>query len=480
MQRLLAEVRKKELERRYRAKNGLEYGRYTLRVRVVGSAVDALTVPRRVVGRDTSVRRDFLMPWVVKKGDLVALGPDESARLLKPRRARLAEGLPTGACVRAEFGDVDRDGYKEDVMANRFARAVLAPHRGARLSSLSGPDGVDRFAHPFDYTMAGKYILLGGAEQLIVEDGSPGEIWKSEFDRTVDEESPEIFEATYVRKLKSIKGLRVATTVRMEPDLPGVLGTYDVRYDGKPAPDEPDDGADDSAKPGGSERNGDEQEKKKDETEVTFALRLATATPGETPSLNVFEIPCADGVHLVRYHPPGFGRRWRWRDWRDEHFGLRGGFLVSRNEVSGNVLVVLFNGRRASFVSVRPDYTGPEVGLVHRTRKLGKGRGFRLGVTFLVGDAVAVGRGSMLLASLGSPHRGRRPLALTLRTGASPDRVRARVTSREGSEALTLRKRSLPEAGDVYTGILELRRGAFPLTVSVTDGKVRLSLELEG
>ncbi|MFH1501986.1 MAG: hypothetical protein ABIG03_02950 [Candidatus Eisenbacteria bacterium] len=482
MHRLLAEVRDKTLKKRYRARNGLEHGRYSLRVKVLGTAIDALSVPDGVAGRETVVTRAFLLPWAPRKGDLLTLDPDESARILRPRRAALHDGPSPGAGVSADFVDSDRDGYPEDVVSNRFVRAVLQPHRGARLSSLTGPDGEDRFAHPYEYIMAGKYVLLGGVEPVIAEAGSPGEIWKSAFERTVADGSADAFEATYTRKLESPRGVVLTKTTRIEDDFPGVLETYRVKYSGKPG------GPGGGRPPGGGggsdardDARGRRGDGKKDETEVTFGLRASTATPGETPSLNVFELSCADGVRTVRFHPPGFGRRWRWRDWRDEHFCLRGGFLVSRNERLGNVLAVLVNGRRAHYVSVRSDYTGPEVAVVHGTRKLAKGRSVTLGAAFLAGDAVAVGRGSMFLASLGARRGGKRPLALTLRTTADVGgSVRARVSSPEGARTVALRRRSLPEVGDVHTGILELGGESLPVSAGVGAGRERLSVRLEG
>ena len=128
MLRLLARVQKSELKRRYRDPNGLEYGRYSLRVRIEGSAVAALSVPDRLVGREASLRRDFMMPWGVKRGDLLVLDPAESARVVSSRRAHRADGLPAVGRVRLESGDFDRDGYPEDVVANAFMSATVQPH----------------------------------------------------------------------------------------------------------------------------------------------------------------------------------------------------------------------------------------------------------------------------------------------------------------------------------------------------------------
>lgn len=478
MHRLLAEVRSRKLASRHRGGNGLPRARYVLRVKVLGSAIDELEAPERVVGREVSVRRDCIEPWTARKGDLIVLDPVESARILCPRKPGLEDDLSTDGGVLVVSCDVDRDGFPEDVVENRFARATLQPHRGARLSSLRGAGGEDRFARPFEYTMAGKYVLLGGAEELVVEGGSPGKMWKSAFERKEIESGSDASEIAYSHKLESPEGIHFEKSVRMEPWLPGVLQSYSVLYAGKRKRGEAKNDAD-GGKQVGRGAGTETKKEKKDETDVTFAIRMSTATPGDTPSLNVFEIPCADGVHRVRYHPPGFGRRWRWRDWRDEHFGLRGGFMVSRHEESGNVLAVLFNGRRTSFVSVRSDYTGPEVGIVHSTRRLAKGRRFRTGAAFLVGDAVAVGGGSMLLATMGSPRGGRRPVALTLRTAARVDRVRARFGSVGNRRTAGLSRRALTEVGDVYVGVVELEVGTSPVTVSARVGGERLSLELE-
>jgi len=470
MQRLLGEVVRNERKRRYRGPNGLEHAECRTTVRVVGSAVEALAAPDRVVGRETTVRRDCVLPWTPKKGDLIVLGASESARILR-RRSRAGAEQPTGGVLLASR-DVDVDGFEEDVLSNAFVTAAVQAHRGARLLSLAGADGTDLFARPEEYTMAGKYVLLGGAELVVSEAGNPGEIWRSAFDReeggvegTGDEARGEV---SYSRRLKNPAGVRVEKTVRLDVGLPVVMESYTVRYLGKLA-GKGEDGSKDSA---GSAKDS------KDEQELTLAVRMSTALLAPEPSLNVFELPCSDGVHLVRYHKPGFGRRWRWRDWRDEHFGLRGGVLVVRWETSPRALVVLFSQRRAAHVSVRSDYPGPEVSLVHRTRKLKKGRSARMGVAYVAADAVDVGRSGVLAVARGRGGGGREPVSVLLRASGSARYKRASVEGRDGTRGVTLRRLELPEAGHVYAGTVELPAGAAPVVVRARAGDERLELEL--
>lgn len=479
---LLAEVRGRDLKKRYRGRNGLEYERYSVRARITGSAVGALAVPDRVVGRDVTLRRDCLRPWAVRKGDLLVLDPVESARALCPREPRPLRDMPVAGAVRVESCDVDRDGFEEDVVANAFVRAVFQGHRGARLSSLSGADATDRLARPFEYIMAGKYVLLGGVEPFVVEGGSPGEIWKSAFERLGTPWQPENGAGTsrssgrsaaYGLDLESPAGVRLTRSVRVEPWFPGVMETCVAQYSGRSSRSR---GEESGVPKAGGPKPGDAA---KDETDVTLALRISPATSGDTPSLNMLEIPCIDGLHTVRFHQPGFGRRWRWRDWRDEHFGARGGFLVCRNEGSNGVLAVLWNARRLSYVCTRSDYTGPEIDLVHRTRKLRKGRSCGVGAAYLVGDASAVRGDSLLLASRSGESGGKRHLALVLRTPRETGSVRARVECAGGRRVVALRPISVPEVGIVRTGVLELEADAFPATVTVGSGPESLSLRLE-
>jgi len=479
--RLLAKVKSKEEKRRYLGANGLEYAEFKLEVSVVGSAVEALAVPARFVGKERTVRRHFLLPWLPRSGDLLVLDGAESARILKSRRGGAELRLPSsGVCLVS--ADVDGDGYQEDVLANRFVSAAFQPHRGARLWSLKGADGVDRFAHPEQYTMAGKYILLGGAELVLLGGGSPGEIWKSPFERTgqdeVAEEVGREASLSYARTLKEPRDVRVEKRVALDAELPIVVEVYGIRGQRGPSAE-----GESGTTRGQRERPSDdgnvERDGKKEERQLTPAIRMSTAVLGDEPSLNLFEIPCADGLHVVRFHPPGFGRRWRWRDWRDEHFGLRGGFLVSRSDVDGHVLAVLFNERRAAHLSVRNDYTGPEVSIVHRPRKFPPGRILRTGVAYLACDEVAVGSGSLLAGSLGRPRGGVVPVAIVLRARGPVSRHVATVSAGRERRRVTLRRREIPEAGRVYAAVFELPRASFPVEVSVRAGEERLTMELE-
>ena len=478
MQRLLAEVRHKRLKKRYRDRNGLEYVRYALRAKVEGSAVDALSVPKRVVGREISLTRDFLLPWGVRKGDLLVLDPDESARVLCPRRAQVREGCTGSGRVVVESGDVNRDGHSEDVFANCFVRAIVEPHRGARLRSLTGRSGSDRFAQPYDYVMGGKYILLGGAEAVILESGSPGELWKAAFGREERDPGDGAVERAYTHALKSPEGVKLEKTVRLERDFPGVLETYRVSYSGKPKAEGEKDGTGESGEKAAS-GPGDAKAKKDDTTEITFCVRVSTAVLGDVGSRNVFDVPESGNLKLVRYHRPGSGRRWRWRDWRDEYFGLGPGFLVSRHEKLGNVLVALMSPRKTGLVSIRRDYQGPELLVRHVPRKLRKGRRVEFGMGFLVGDAVRASADSMLLLTKGKRGRDGIPVAFTLRTARRIDRVWASVSTSAGRRTFTLAQRELPGAGCVYMKVVHFPGASFPLTCTVTAGKERLSCSLE-
>jgi len=475
MHRLLVKVREKRLRKRYRDRNGLEYVRYALRARVEGSAIDALKVPRGHVGRDVSLTRDFLLPWGVKVGDLLVLDPSESARVLCRRRPPTLGRCSTTGVPRCESGDVDRDGFAEDLLTNAFVRAVVQPHRGARVQSLSDCAGTDRLAQPFDYIMAGKLILLGGVEEYIAEGGSPGDMWNAAFQRDEPAESADAVEIGYSHAPKSPQGVKFSKRVRVERGIPGVLERFTIAYAGKPTKEG---GA---TEPDGEPQEGGEGKKaqKKDEADVTLCLRLVTPVLGDVGSRNVFDVPGPDGLELVRYHRPGYGRRWRWRDWRDEHFGLRAGFLISRHEELGAAMAVLFNRRRVGHVSIRRDFQGPEVTVCHVRGKLAKGRRREHGLALLIGHAVTATADSLLLLTRGRSGRGGIPVAITLRTEGRIERPRAVVSTAEGRRTLLLPRRDLPGAGHIFTATLQVPRSAFPLSCTVRAGAERLSTDLE-
>ncbi|MBD3367669.1 MAG: hypothetical protein GF405_05790 [Candidatus Eisenbacteria bacterium] len=453
MQQLVATVIRRTETGRRTTSTGLSARRLSLRVRVEGPVEKALAVPDRVKGREMTIVREVPGRWGIRRGDTIVLSRKESARALCPRRASLPE-LPSGAdAVRLDTGDIDRDGFEEDRLSNAFVEAVLKPHRGARLASLRDCGGVDRFAQPFEHIMAGKYVLLGGAEDLIFESGSPGKLWNAALER----EQGGAGEAVYGTKLKSPAHVRLRKRAWTEPGLPGVITEVRIRYDGT---------SNDEA----GRESADE-----DRTAISYGIRLSTAVTG-TASRNVFDVPGPGGVKVVRYVRPPHGRRWRWRDWRDESFGLRGGFLISRHEVLGRPLMVLFSARRALCVGIRNDLPGPEVVLRHRTVRLRADAERPWGAAFLSGDAsCASGKSALLL----SRDRTGTRLAVSVRTARRVERIRASLLTAGGRRRLTLRPVEVPYAGHLHTGVLEdldaMRRLA--CRVRVADDVLRAALE---
>jgi len=461
MHRLLVTVLKAEPAGRRRDPSGLLRGSFRLRVKVKGAAVGALKAPARVVGLEGSLRRDFLLPWAPRRGDLLVLDPSESRRFLVPRGARARRLSPT-ATARVSVADVDGDGWQEDVFSNPFVSGAVQPHRGARLLSLAGRSGADRFAQPVVHIMAGQYVLLGGAEEFLLETGMPGEIWNAAFSREASAAG-----ATYARKLKTPEGVALTKEVRVEDGLPGVLEVVRLSYAGKPSEE-------------GDEDDGGEP-RKPDRTDVSLGIRMSTRVLGPVGSTNVIEIPSRGELVKVRFHRPAYGRRWRWRDWKDEFFGIGPAFLVSRNEREGNALAVLFGFGRAAVVNVRSDFEGPEVMLRSSRVALVKGRSAEFGAAFLPADALAASGTSLLLATLGRPSGGTVPLALTLRSSERVARPLAALDLRRGGRrAIALRRREVPAAGVVYAAVVPARASWFPLACSVKLGAERLECVVEG
>jgi hypothetical protein len=322
--------------------------------------------------------------------------------------------------------------------------------------------------------MAGKYILLGGSEEYIAEGGSPGELWNAEFERTEPRAGPESVELRYAHAPKKPEGIALSKTVRVERDLPGVVQSYEVAYAGKRT-----DGGAASAVEGGAQAAAGGGASEADEASVTLAVRITTPSRGEVASMNVFDVPGAAGLELVRFHRPASGRRWRWRDWRDEHFGLKAGFVVSRHEEDGAAMAVLFSPRTTAHVAIRRDFQGPELTVRHAPAMISKGGRRRYGLTLLVGHAAAATADSMLLLTRGRAGRGGVPVAITLRTRRSVGPVRADLTTARGRRRPSLPPRGLPLVGRIHTAIVRLPRSAFPLSCSVNVGGERLSARLE-
>ncbi len=475
MRRLLAKVVGTKVEKRYRDGDGLRWARYVLRVRIEGSAVSSLAVPDRVLGKEITIKRDFLLPWGVAKGDLLVLDKGESSRVLCPRASSVRGRCLASWRTELSAGDVDGDGFDEDVFSSPFLWAVVQPHLGARLVSLVACDGRDRFARPYDHTMGGKYILLGGAEGAILEEGCPGELWKTAFDRTVSEECEGALAVRYEHALKSPEGVRFQKTVRLEPGFPGVVERYTIRYAGKAEAKSRDQAGGRAAENEGPRRDSEDG---KDTARVTFEIRMLPAVVGDVGSLNTFLIPGPRGVVTVRYHRPGYGHRGRWRDWRDEHVNLRGGFLVSRHEGRGNILVVLFDPSRVGVLGIRSDYEGPRISVRHVPREIAKGGRAEFGAAFLVGHALAATGNTLLLATRGRGGPRGVPIALSVRTRARVRKLTARVATAAGRRVVRLEPRTLTGAGRVYVGTAHLSRAAFPATATVEVGGERLTVRM--
>jgi hypothetical protein len=428
-----------------------------LRVRVVGPVVAALSVPDRVKDRVLTVTRDVPMPWGIRAGDTVVLSPGEGARLLSSRRAEPPAPPEVSGEVRLDEADLDRDGYDEDVLSNAYVRAVLQPHRGGRLLSFVDGRGVDRLAQPGQHIMAGKYVLLGGAEDVIVESGTPGDLWNASLDRGPESGGSSVL---YTMDLKSPEGVRFAKRAALEPDLPLFSSEVTLRYEGRKA--ERSNGEGDAGEGGDRKR-------------LSYAVRLSTAV-GEPDSMNVFHVPGPRGMRVVRFHRPPHGSRWRWRDWRNERFGLTSGFLLSRHEQLERPLLVLFGGRRALYASFLNDLAGPETVLRHRTATVAAGRATTFGVAFLCGDAAAAaGRSALVL----SRSRSGGDLAVCVRTGRRADRLRASLHVGGRRRSLTLVPRRLGRAGFVMAGTLSGGEAAGPVRCRVAVGGDHLAAELE-
>ncbi len=330
--------------------------------------------------------------------------------------------------------------------------------------------------------MGGRYILLGGVEEVVFESGSPGELWKSEFKRGEPAANGASAEIGYRLALKEPEGVEFSKEVRVLADLPGVIERYVLRYSGKPKKEEqPGDSSDrgDGAPLGPTDGRGKDGKKRKDEVDLTFGIRLSTPSDGHPASRNVFDVPTGRGMSLVRFHRPGYGRRWRWRDWRDEHAGLAAGFLISRHEELGRVLAVLFGPRRVPLVGIRCDFQGPELMIRHAPRKLTKGRRAEFGVGLFIGDAVAASESSMLLVSKGRAGRAGVPVAFTVRTSRRIEAPRVSLATARGRKTATLRSLDLPFAGTIYTKTLTLPKGSLPLTCTATVGRESLTCRLE-
>jgi hypothetical protein len=321
---------------------------------------------------------------------------------------------------------------------------------------------------PFSYTRAGKYLMLGGAEEILSEAGSPGDMWKAEFKREEPGSTEGVSSIVYRHKFKTPKGLSLRKEVLIEPDVPAVFQRYVLYYAGRG--DEGD----------GTEKDGDgtsRGKKKPDQTDISFGIRMTTSVPETVDSASIFYLPTSGEVTRARYHRPAFGRRWTWRDWRQEYFGLSPGFAVSCDECTGAVLAAMFRPRRAH-VSVRSEFAAPELTIRHATRKVKKGRRLEFGLGLFVADAHAVSGSSLLLLTRGRRSGGETSVGVTLRTSHRVKSVRARLAYGAKRRTVALRRREIPRAGAYFSATLRVSTPSLPLRCSVAVGKEHLSCVL--
>jgi hypothetical protein len=465
--RLLAKVVEVEASGRRAGPGDLQYGSFRLRVRIEGSATGALAAPPSVVGKVRTVRRSCLLPWQPRRGDLLVLDPAESARFLAPRRSKGTRALARPGQAGVARSDADGDGWPEDVFSNCFVSGVVQEHRGARLLSLTGRDGRDRLSQPGAHIMSGEYVLLGGVEESVVEAGVPGDLWKARFSR---EESAGGRAVAYTKALKSPDGVTLVKEISVEPDFPGLIEVVRLSRAAKRT------GERDAA---GSGADGDPPDEAAGANDLSLAFRMTVPVLGAVGSLTMFEIPSRGELAQVRFHRPAHGRRWRWRDWKDEFFGLGAGFLVSRNEREGNLLAWLFAANRSPVVAVRSDFEGPEVMLRYAPVAVKPGKRVEFGSAYLAADAAAATGTSLLLATAGRRLGATVPVALTLRTSRRVARPRVVLATRRGRRSVALVQRSLPGAGRVHTAVVQASRASFPIRCSVALGDERLSCVLE-
>ncbi len=366
------------------------------RVRVTGAAPKGLPIPETVIGREGEVTRHVLFDWELTAGAVILLSIEESRGILRPEGPEDPPPSPPGACALRVEADLNQDGFPEQILENAFVRAVVSPHHGGRLAGLTVRGSGVQLLTPTS-ELAGSYADLGGVEDRLGDDA--GELWKQRF--AVTETSADGAPGAFARlraQPDSHKGLSIAKSVALDPDLPAVRLETAFHYAGKGEP------------PAAAPPTGPAPEKDQLDLDYTARALFLPAHAGEAPSPDSrirIDLPLATRVESLRYHA-GL--------WCYPYSGLPLGAVLLDDEATGSALLMLTDPATLGNVDLNLEGCGLEVRLRMLHEKLDADRQRTFGLLLAAGCAAAATPRIAAVASIGAlDATGHRALCVVAR-----------------------------------------------------------------
>lgn len=192
MQRLLARIVEVEKLGEAQGPQGFKRGSVRLRVKVLGPGAKPFRLPKGLKGRTGWVCRQYLEPWIPRKGDLVILDPEESARLIAPL---WVEPPIIGPNLKAKLRFSDPGGgaasnWEASFLTKRWSGELVG---GAKSLSLPSPEspGAHRFKVSCGGYEAQAVVVVPAPDQVLIyrldlnRDGFEELVIENEFARMV-------------------------------------------------------------------------------------------------------------------------------------------------------------------------------------------------------------------------------------------------------------------------------------------------------
>jgi len=142
-------------------------------VKIKGPAKKRMKLPKGLKGQTAVILKKSVDPWLVKKDDVLILGPSQSKTIIKDilyqgNAPAIDPRDRTGVCnVLKRSVDIDLDGFNEDIIENHYLQATILPHYGARTQQIiTRRTGLPNLFGTARYDKD-DYIEFGGIEETI-------------------------------------------------------------------------------------------------------------------------------------------------------------------------------------------------------------------------------------------------------------------------------------------------------------------------
>ena len=388
MLRLLAEVvRKRKKECTFRNKN-FECETLSLTVRIKEPARKAYRIPKGIRGKLFKLERRFIRDWSINKGDFIVLNPEETRRCIR----KLGKNITERRYKDFTIEDIDGDGYGEIIINNRFFKAVIAPHYGARLLQFINHGTKNNEFYGGNYIKNKGYIELGGIEETVSKQGKPDELWNGLFKKTSCKEKNKV---SFSYKMKKEKGVTVEKRFLVYRQFPGLLETVHLAF--KP-----------------EKRKTKKKRKGGDKKKIKLTQRIFFAMGGIPDYNNLIYIPTKKELNCLRFNKPLFKRGWEddeWWEWTHLHYAPDPGLIILERENSEDILLLFFNQEKIDYIWTGDKKRTPRLNICYREEKIKPKKGNDYETLIATANTFFFSKKEILFASRGHTTEGHFPLS---------------------------------------------------------------------